>query len=239
MLKSIPIYLIVFFFFMQPTIAGDKKKLTIGLFDAAPFAFKLNNKIKGITKDLADQLFLKDFDIKYVVYPYSRIIESIRLGTIDLTIMYPNPKILSGSKQIAMTLGNDNILISLKSAGIINLEDIAGKKIGAIQGANYGVEFEKINLKRHNILNYKQSVKLLRSKRSKRVDGVIISSAAWKYYLKQMKLNQSEYNQVFINFKQNSIFVRKGLSEDYIIKIESLNNALLKKFPSKKLDSLL
>jgi polar amino acid transport system substrate-binding protein len=236
MLKSIPIYLIVFFFFMQPTIAGDKKKLTIGLFDAAPFAFKLNNKIKGITKDLADQLFLKDFDIKYVVYPYSRIIESIRLGTIDLTIMYPNPKILSGSKQIAMTLGNDNILVSLKSAGILNLEDIDGRKIGAIQGANYGVEFEKISLKRLNVLNYKQAMKLLRSQR---VDGIIISSAAWKYYLKQMKLNQINYNQVFINFKQNSIFVRKGLSEEHIIKIKSLNSELLKRFPAKKLDSLL
>lgn len=223
-------------FLVSLTNAVAREKLTVGLFDSAPFAFQEKGVVKGITKDLAHQVLSRDFDVKYVVLPYSRVIKFIKNGKIDIAIMYSNKKISSSSQQIGMTLGNDNIVVSFKKNGIKFIENIEGKTVGAIRGANYGAKFEGLKLNRYGVHNYKQSIELLKSRR---VDAIIISSAAWKYYFKSFKLNESDFNKVFINFTQNTIYGRKGLSSETIKKIQGLNEALIKKLPSKKLDSLL
>lgn len=236
-MKSIKfITIILSFLFYSSSIAVEKPVLHIGLFESKPFAFTSANQVQGITKNLAVEIFSKDFNIKFVTMPYTRIIEFINNGRIDLTIMYPNSKIQGGSIEIGSTLGNDNIILSPKNRPLVNAQELKEKKIALIRGANYGKEFENIPFEKLNVSNYDQSIKLLINKR---VDGILISSAAWLYYKNDLGLNANEFEISKINFKQNSIFVRKDLPEQTINKIKELNKIVLEKYPDKRLDKLL
>jgi ABC-type amino acid transport substrate-binding protein len=223
-------------FYVISIRAYSKEKLRIGLFESRPFAYKESAKIKGITKQLADKLFKNHFDVTYVVMPYARIIDQISKENIDVTIMYSNKKIQKNTIEVAETLGNDNIVVSLIDQKISRFEDLKNKKIAHIRAANYGKEFYTVDYATVEVLNYDQSIKLLMSKR---VQAIFISSSAWKFYLKSLKFNQEDFNVLSLNFKLNSIFVKKSMEQKTINKIIQINKKLLLKYPEKKLDSLL
>jgi len=174
-----------------------KDKLYIGLFESRPFAYKEDNQIKGITKKLADRLFKEHFDVEYTLMPYVRIIDEIAKGRLDITIMYPNQNIQKNTIDIARSMGNDNLIISLKNQNINKLGDIKGRKIAVMKGAAYGKELDLNLIKPLHFLNYTQAMKLMLHGR---VEGVIISSAAWKYYIKELNLNIKDYNVIYVNF---------------------------------------
>lgn len=228
-------YLIVFFFFLCE-ISFAKEKITVGLFEGKPFAYTEEGQVKGITKKLADAILSDSFVIKYVVFPYARVFKELKKGGVDITIMYPNSKIEKNSQRLTGTLGNDNLLISIKDKKIEKLKMIENKRVAVIRSANYGNEFSSIHFNPIEVGNYRQSIRLVLDRR---VDAMAISSSAWTFYVKEMGLNEGRFNVIKFNFTQNYIFGRYGLSQEIKDTIVRENEKLLRKYPKKRLDKLL
>ncbi len=214
------------FLLLSINVCFAKPQISIGVFQAKPFAYSEGEHAKGIVPDFLNKMLSSEFDIKFKVLPYIRAIDAIKSDRVDMIIMYPNDKIKDGVLKGCLTLGNDNLIVTNKTKKNDNT-------LALIRGANYGVEISK-EFKRVGVVDYEQSFKLIKAQR---VSNIMISSAAWHFYKSQ--LNSKNYNVTVVNFVQNMLYFRKNFDKNLKEKICKLNNRILKKYPTKKFDDFM
>ncbi len=211
----------------------SKEKITVGLFKLKPFAYKEQEEIKGLTYNFVKELLGDNFDIVYRLEPYGRVIQMLKESQIDIAVMYENSKVSSIATLIDSTFGNGNIIVrrTMKSP-FSGLSLIKGKKIGVISGADYGDEFDKVPFEATPFLNYEQ---IALSLKAKRLSYGIFSMAAWMFYMKKLGMQETDYQTLLVNFKSNSIYVRKGFDKRLIKLIKDKNQSLIKNYGSLEL----
>jgi len=200
------------------------KELKIGVINIPPFGIAEDLK-HGIHYDFISKLLSKmkiRFDIDF--YPYSRAVNSIENGTLDLSIFFKRDD-PGNMIEVCKTFGFENLILSKnKVNSIANLEM---RSVAIIRNAKYESNFDKNSkIKKIQTENYVQSLKLLILNR---VDAVIIPAPAYYFYKKSMELDKNDVKLQFVlNKKYNYIYAKKSINPVLIEQIKLENDFLIK-----------
>lgn len=119
--------------------SNQKPELTLVLFDLYPFFFHgQDGTPSGMTLELVGGV-LNELGIPYktIVMPISRVFNEISNGRYDLTSTYHVPEIFPDIHFFGELGCQQIVLLPLKSSGIRNMKDIAGKRLTFVQGGRF------------------------------------------------------------------------------------------------------
>ncbi|WP_417335462.1 substrate-binding periplasmic protein [Halobacteriovorax marinus] len=214
-------------------------KVRVVLFDVAPFSYiNENGKLDGLVYNLCKKIEKEsNLEFTYTLVPYARAIKLLRDGEMDMAIFYPSSKYKKDFDQLTPTLGNINYLVSLKDIQIKKLSDIGSRKIAFIRGAKYSPEFDA--LEKPGTVFMQDYSKALQMLLLNRVDIVVISSAAFKYFISENKLDAGKgFNTFMLNEQKNWIHLRKGISNEIKSALEQANEKVIKSNQYQSLEDL-
>ncbi|ATH08908.1 hypothetical protein BIY24_13410 [Halobacteriovorax marinus] len=230
---------ILIILFLTLIIFETHSKVRVALFDVSPFSY-LNEKgqLDGLVYKLCRKIEKESgLEFSYTLVPYARAIKLLKDGEMDMAIFYPSSKYKKDFDQLAPTLGNINYLVSLKDIQIKKLSDIGSKKIAFIRGAKYSPEFDA--LEKSGTVFMQDYSKALQMLLLNRVDIVVISSAAFKYFISENKLDaQKSFNTFMLNEQKNWIHLRKGISNEIKSALEQANEKVIKSNQYQSLEDL-
>ncbi|MFD2729613.1 amino acid ABC transporter substrate-binding protein [Enterococcus camelliae] len=202
--------------------AADKKTVVVGLDDTfVPMGFKDDSgKIVGFDVDLAKAVFaLTDTKVKFQSIDWSMKETELANGTID---MIWNGYTVNDERKKKVTFSdtymkNTQILVTKKSSGITNVEEMKGKVLGAQEGSSgYSVftkqaEVLKNRVKDQDATLYASFNEAFIDLEHGRIDGLLVDNVYAGYYLKQAgKL--ADYDLIATPYAQEdfAVGVRKG-----------------------------
>ncbi|MEH6444550.1 MAG: transporter substrate-binding domain-containing protein [Oceanospirillaceae bacterium] len=138
----------------------------------APYGIENASKPSGIYYDLANLLF-KDLklDLNHKIYPYARIINELKTGRTDLTIMFKYKELEDHVIYIAPLPALANVVIGLKGSSFKVISDLEGKSLAYLRGAKFSDEIDmNTNIEKSKTMDFSQSIKMLVNGR---VDAII------------------------------------------------------------------
>lgn len=234
--KYIQILLIVLLQFKAWTLEVIK----VGIFNVEPFSYiDSNGKFNGVTFKFLEKLEkAAEFKFEYIVLPYSRVLSSLKDGSIDLAMFYPSDVYKDDYEALCETLGNDNYIVLQPSIKSNSLKQLAGKKIVALRGAKYSKEYEDDKLvQKIDAKNYEQAISMFLAKR---VDGIVVPKVALNFLITEKRLARELFSNFFVlNHKKNYLHVRKNLPEEIKSKLKTANLKVIEENGYRELDDLI
>ncbi len=154
--------------------ANSKKniELQVRTISVAPYGIYTNEQNGGIYFELADQLIAKtDYRGDNQIAPYARIMEELKTGDIDLTIMFRYPELERYVTFITPLPTLKNVVIGLKGSSFKVINDLKGKSIAYLRGAKFSDIIDKDRqIIKYETTNFLQGIKMLKRGR---VDAII------------------------------------------------------------------
>lgn len=163
-----------FVVFCGQLLARDKPGdlIQVRTIEVSPYGMKHGSKLSGIYYDLANVL-IEEAGLKsnHRIYPYARIVNELKTGKTDLTIMFKYQELQDYVSYIAPLPTLVNVVIGLKGNKFSAISDLEGKTLGYLRGARLSEEIDQ-NSKIHKYptKDFSQSIKMLNRGR---VDAII------------------------------------------------------------------
>ncbi|PIK13783.1 transporter substrate-binding domain-containing protein [Halobacteriovorax sp. JY17] len=215
-------------------------KVRVALFDVPPYSYinekgDLDGVVYKLCKKIEERSGLK---FTYTLVPYARAIKLLKDGEVDLGVFYPSEKYRGEFSALTPTLGNINYLITKKAIKIKSLKEIGSLKIALIRGAKYSKEFDALEKPGQVFVqDYNKSLHMLLLNR---VDLVVVSSAAFEYFLRMNNIkSENSFNIFTLNNQKNWIHVSKKMSNTNKEKIKKANTSVIESGNYKSLEDLL
>lgn len=109
---------------------------TIGI---PPYGIQTDTDQRGIYYDLASRLAeLSGHESNNYFYPYARIVNELKSGQSDLTIMFKYKELEGHVEYIAQLPALQTVIVGLEESNINSIEDLKGKTIAYLRGAKFG-----------------------------------------------------------------------------------------------------
>jgi len=158
---------IVCSFYSLHALTAPTAVIKVSSLQIAPAGFIEDNIPQGIFYDIAKRVIL---DAGYIpsiqILPYPRIVDNLRTGKADMSILMANPTIEKSCIAIAPILNVESIIVGLKGKTFPNLLSLHGKTVGIVRLAKYHSEFDKDRkINKYEVNNYEQGLNMLISKR--------------------------------------------------------------------------
>lgn len=201
--------------------AGQKKTISIFTMEITPFGMYRNNKPVGLYYDFANKIVEKaGFNSSNKIVPYARAHDAVVSGSADMTIMFDTEELLKNAQQSASILEFENLIISTKGNSFKTINELNGKRIGALRSGCYDVKrLKNINLKFIEFNDYYQGVKLAQSGR---IDAICGSSIPMIYTVNEMNIPNSFFKHSFVASKRVAhVHFSKSLPKDIIKKLNA------------------
>ncbi|WP_085297575.1 substrate-binding periplasmic protein [Cognaticolwellia mytili] len=176
--------------------ANDKLNVSVPSF--APFnAFVENSGCSGASV-MAVQKTIENLNVelKFVNYPYARILYSLKTAELDLALIFKNTAIEDDADYIGPLSYSKIVVVSHIDNTIDNYDDLYTlKNIAVIRNAQFEETFDQDRkLNKANVDSYQQAVKMLKHGR---VDAVIGSLIGIEYALHQQNMNNDIISKAF------------------------------------------
>lgn len=150
--------------FALPLRAGQQRPLRAVALAIVPYAMlDANGRKSG--------LFVEAFElieracgrrIEVTVAPYARAIAMLRSGAADLMIATSNAALAEAAEPMGMLWAADVIAIGRPELKLEGQEDLKGRTVGLLRGADYGAAFlDEGEYHRHEITDQVQGVRML------------------------------------------------------------------------------
>ncbi len=153
---------------------------------------KDSEALQGYSWDVVRESYhAQGYTIKLNVRPWSRAFKSVKEGSIDA--LFPAGKNKERETFFGFSEEPVNLVQFLvyfnhdQDVEWTGLESLAGKKVGAMSGYNYGDAWNRANIKTYDVVTLKQGFDLLRLKR---IAGFVGYEIPWDYYLKTNQLTK-------------------------------------------------
>lgn len=228
-------FFLILFIFSSTVFA---KEVRVGLFGLIPYAYEEDGKTSGILYDFLNEVDkeLKNLKFSYRIYPYNRLLEELKSGSVDLALFYSNEKAGTAKYQYHESLGNVNYVVG------INRFDPKNKnfKIGVIGAASYGDEIDSLDEKRKiSLKDYAQGIRMLEYLR---LTHLVMPSTGKNHYCQNDKIRCPDKffkNSIKINEKNNWLHLGDNLSSKEKELIKKAHDKVIKRMNLKYLHDLL
>lgn len=176
MKRALIVLILLSFVQCNPLFANDIIKFST--MDLPPWGFyDEKGNASGVYSDIASEI-AKDAGISFenTIVPYSRMIDDLEKGNADVIMLFPNERIKKNAILLAPLFFLENIVIGLKGTHYTSLEDLHGKVVGQVRGANYDDRLTWNTLiNKYPTTNYKQNFIMLFAKRFHAIAGPSVS----------------------------------------------------------------
>ena len=166
------IVLISFLFCFVISTHASEKNIEIRTIGFPPFGINHQGELSGIFYDLANLVIENaGYTANNQISPYARIIKEIKVGKIDLTIMFRHGELDPYVQYIAPLPAHKTVIIGLQDSSFKSMADLSGKKVTYLRGSkfSYKIANDKTIIK-YPVKNFIQGIKMLNAGR---VDAII------------------------------------------------------------------
>ena len=168
--KKISLLLLLFgFIFSTYSYSYTIKISTVGF---PPYGINEQGEFSGLYYDMANLITANaGYSSNNIVTPYARIVEGIKSGNIDLTIMFRYPALEEYVDYVAPFPSQQLVLLGLQGQYFKKISDLSGKKITYLRGTklNNEIDYDK-TIEKYEVTDYIHAIKMLMAGR---VDAII------------------------------------------------------------------
>lgn len=184
---------------MKNVTYANNNMLTISVPPFSPFNKFLDNTpscedfgIKAI-KNIAQSL---KTELNVVAYPYTRILNTLKTGELDLAFIFKNTTIANDTHYIGPLSYSKIIVLTREDISIKKYVELyILKNIAVIKGAQFNDQFDQDDdLHKVNVATYQQAVRLLQQKT---VNAVIGSKTGLAHALRLQNMDESLLDNAF------------------------------------------
>lgn len=200
--------------------------LRIMLNDVAPYTMHAEATHYGMHHDIL-ALLAERTGLSFVplVGPYVRLSASLSDGSADGVVAVEGPDFDAIGRRVAAFHDFRFVVLSKKSSAIGNVAALRGKLLGVARGAFYA---DSINndpeIRKFAMVDPFQGVRMLALDR---IDAVISSDYLLAHAMRQTGVTASDFAAPFVvNEKRYTLYVRKTLGEDLVLKMQAALEAL-------------
>lgn len=200
--------------------------LRIMLNDVAPYTLHAEAALYGMHHEILALLAERTgLSFAPLVGPYVRLSASLSDGSVDGVVAVEGPDFDVIGRRVAAFHDFRFVVLSKKSAAIGNVAALRGKLLGVARGAFYA---ESINndpeIRKFTMVDPFQGVRMLALDR---IDAVISSDYLLAHAMRQSSMAASDFAPPFVvNEKRYTLYVRKTLGEDLVLRLQSALEAL-------------
>ena len=178
---------------------ADGNVLKVAVPPFAPFAFfKEDDQCAGssvaILNNIAQQLGLK---FNHVIYPYSRILKSLKSGEIDIALIFKNASVEHHVDYIGPVSQSRVLVLTRLDNPIKQYNELTKlNSIAVIRKAHFEKRFDNdTQLNKSSVESYQQALKMFNFER---VDAVVGSISGLEYTMKQLSMNTQLLESAFV-----------------------------------------
>jgi ABC-type amino acid transport substrate-binding protein len=201
--------------YISPQFA-EAGELTAVMFEIEPWGYRDNaGKLAGIQYDIIMAISdeMKE-SITIKLLPYKRMIRHLEMGVVDFAMFYRSAKSERSGEPVARWGALDIIVVSRTGTDFNTYEDLQDKTIAVRLGGYFDPRFDKdTSLKKHNVTDYAQGVRMLMKDR---VDCLVGTATTLYYELGKQGVSVSELGvPLFLSQKEDWVhFSRKSANQD-------------------------
>lgn len=147
-----------------PARSSEPAVLRMITLNLPPFGmFDAQGHPTGISPDLAALLTRESgITLESVMVPYPRAMAMMASGEGDLLISIPNSHLAALVRPLAHVFNGEVVVIGRPGLRLSSLDDLRGKVVGHIRGAEYLPAFDNDSaIRKHETISYQQSVQML------------------------------------------------------------------------------
>jgi len=181
-----------------PAKAVPPAPLRMTTMQVEPFGvIEKSGRLSGIYVDLSTMLARESgVVIDDSVVPYPRAMAMMASGDADLIMSITNSKLAAVARPLALLYTSDVVLMGRGGASFASLADAHGRTVAYIRGAEHSLEFNADGaIAKHEIINFRQGVKMLLEGR---VDGVIGLRQSLLYVLRELGLPRKALGRALV-----------------------------------------
>lgn len=198
------------------------KTLKASIMQAEPVGFLTEDgQVTGLHYDTMKRIVEEaGFAFEAELAPFARVLKQIETGEADLTCMFQNESINKFAIIIVTRSSNRNVVFGHAGTSYARLEDLHGKVVANIRGANYGDDFNNdAKIKKYWTSGYSQNLEMFARNR---VDAVVGPELGILYTAKGMGLSFDMFGKpLVLNVKEDYIFLsKKSATDDIVAKLK-------------------
>ena len=162
--------LLLSFLFSTYSYSYTIKISTVGF---PPYGINEQGEFSGLYYDMANLITANaGYSSNNTVTPYARIIEGIKSGNIDLTIMFRYPALEEYVDYVAPFPSQQLVLLALQGQYFKKISDLSGKKIIYLRGTklNNEIDYDK-TIEKYEVIDYLHGIKMLMAGRADAIIG--------------------------------------------------------------------
>lgn len=196
-----------FFFFITSllfnchTYAFDKIQLQARTISVSPYGIIDDSHRHGIYYELLNKLFAQEnIILKNRISPYIRIMQDLKQGSADVTIMFKYPEMEPYVNFISPLPALKNVVIGGNNFTIKSINNLQGKTLAYLRGAKFNQELDRNEqIYKHWVNDFEQGVKLLESGRA---DAIIGPESAIVFAAKRQGISMKRWGEPFVVSKK-------------------------------------
>lgn len=148
----------------RPVAGPVVANLKVAIINIAPFGMQDDSgSPSGLFVDILGKLSERSgMQFDHFVTPFPRAMALMASGEADLIFALDNPQLLQSSRHVALVAHEEVVLIARAGMPLRGLDDLYGKQIGYIRGANYDdAIMANLHIAKHETNNAQQTVEML------------------------------------------------------------------------------
>ncbi|WP_281561684.1 transporter substrate-binding domain-containing protein [Thalassomonas sp. RHCl1] len=136
--------------------------------------FGIEERASGVFYELSEQICKQaGVECLFSFFPYARIVNHIKSGKADFTLLFSNPTLAANAQQVSRILNLQNIIVGQQGGRLTSLEELQGLRLGMLRGAVYSEKLaQKTDITEYRADTYVQLVKMLKNGRLDAIVGV-------------------------------------------------------------------
>ncbi|XQW85295.1 substrate-binding periplasmic protein [Thalassotalea piscium] len=145
------------------SVFASERVVQIGTIGFVPYGINDQGRLSGLYYDLANMIVANaGYTSNNMIRPYARIVKELKLGTLDLTIMFRNSDLDEFVDYIAPLQPQKVVAMSLKGNRFNHIKELSGKTIIYIRGAKFTELFEQVDtVNKYQVIDYLHGIKML------------------------------------------------------------------------------
>ncbi len=154
-------------------VCESREQVQVRTISITPYGIQSEGHSSGIYYDLANILAKESgYNAVNHIYPYVRIINELKSGQADFTIMFKYKELDEYVIYVAPLPPLKNVVIGLKGTQIDSVDDLKYKKLAYLRGAKFSDVIDNdITIKKLRTVDFNQGMKMLKGRRVSAVIG--------------------------------------------------------------------
>lgn len=197
----------------EPTSKAES--IRIGSFDLPPWGWEDQDGSRhGIIFDLHQDIAVRTgLRFMHSMYPFSRVVEMLRKGELDMISGQPHKDLLEAGEKLVLLHTINIIAVAKKGSGIRSVQDLRDKIVVYQRVASYP-QLQGLPRQIIRVDSYEQSTQILYARPG--VDAAVFSEPSFYYFLKKLGLKREDFGEIIYveRNREDWLFVSRSLPQE-------------------------